>query len=163
MVRRNLTKEQAVQKIRHYCAYQERSHYEVREKLFGFGLASVDVEALIASLIEHDFLNEERFAMLYAGGKFRQKKWGRKRIQYELKLRRISDYNIKRALSVIDPEDYRKTIDGLIDKKKKMLMDDGVKEPTLSAGIINYLISRGFEMDLVRQQLINGEKCDKTT
>ena len=67
MVRRTLTKEQALEKIRHYCAYQERSHYEVRQKLFGFGLYTVDVEALIASLIEQDFLNEERFAMLYAG------------------------------------------------------------------------------------------------
>jgi regulatory protein len=156
MVRRTLTKEQALEKIRHYCAYQERSHYEVRQKLFGFGLYTVDVEAMIASLIEQDFLNEERFAMLYAGGKFRQKKWGRKRIQYELKLRRISDYNIKRALSVIDPEDYRKTIDALIDKKKKMLTDDGVREPALSAGIISYLIGRGFEMDLVRGQLNKG-------
>lgn len=156
MVRRTLTKEQALEKIRHYCAYQERSHYEVRQKLFGFGLYNVDVEAMIASLIEQDFLNEERFAMLYAGGKFRQKKWGRKRIQYELKLRRISDYNIKRGLSVIDPEDYRKTIDALIDKKKKILMDDGVKEPALSAGIISYLISRGFEMDQVRGQLNKG-------
>ncbi len=156
MVRRTLTKEQALEKIRHYCAYQERSHYEVRQKLFGFGLYTVDVEALIASLIEQDFLNEERFAMLYAGGKFRQKKWGRKRIQYELKLRRISDYNIKRGLSVIDPEDYQKTIDALIDKKKKMLTDDGVREPALSAGIISYLIGRGFEMDLVRGQLNKG-------
>jgi regulatory protein len=156
MVRRTLTKEQALEKIRHYCAYQERSHYEVRQKLFGFGLYTVDVEAMIASLIEQDFLNEERFAMLYAGGKFRQKKWGRKRIQYELKLRRISDYNIKRGLSVIDPEDYQKTIDALIDKKKKMLTDDGVREPALSAGIISYLIGRGFEMDLVRGQLNKG-------
>lgn len=156
MVNRTLTREQALEKIRHYCAYQERSHYEVREKLYGFGLSKVDVESLIAALIEQDFLNEERFAMLFAGGKFRQKKWGRKRIQYELKLRRISDYNIKRALSVIDPEDYRKTIDTLIEKKKTMLMDDGVKEPALSAGIISYLISRGFEMDLVRGQLSKG-------
>lgn len=160
MVRKTLTKEQANEKIKHYCAYQERSHYEVREKLYGFGLSKVDVEELISGLIEQDFLNEERFAMLFAGGKFRQKRWGRKRIQYELKLRRVSDYNIRRGLSVIDPEDYRKTIDGLIAKKKKVLIAEEVKEPALSAGIISYLINRGFEIDEIRQQLKHGEERD---
>lgn len=92
-----LNPEQAWQKIRHYCAYQERNHFEVKEKLFGFGLRKTDVDLLISRLIEEDYLNEARFAAQFAGGHFRLKKWGRVKITYELKQKRISSINIKSA------------------------------------------------------------------
>ena len=79
------SKEQALQKLRHYCAYQERCHAEVKEKLYSFGLRKQMVEESIAQLIEEDYLNEERFAIQFAGGKFRMKQWGRVKIKHELK------------------------------------------------------------------------------
>ena len=85
MYKQQLTKEQAHQKAKHYCAYQERCHSEVKEKLYGFGLRKSDVEDLLSKLIEEDYLNEERFAIQFAGGRFRMKQWGRIKIKYELK------------------------------------------------------------------------------
>src|ERR1700759_3068685 len=105
---RSLSPEQALQKLRHYCGYQERSHQEVREKLYSFGLRKPDVENAIATLIGEDQLNEERFAIQFAGGHFRLKHWGRVKIQYELKQKRVSDYCIKKALAAIDETDYVK-------------------------------------------------------
>ena len=75
-MQQRLSKEQAWQKIKHYCAYQERSHYEAKQKLYSFGLYSNEVEDLLSRLIEEDYLNEERFAEQFAGGKFRMKQWG---------------------------------------------------------------------------------------
>ena len=90
-VRRNLTKEQALQKLKHYCAYQERCHSEVREKLFSLGVWKKDHDEIISALIEKNYLNEERFAIAYAGGKWRVKQWGRQKIKYALKQKQVSD------------------------------------------------------------------------
>ena len=110
MYRLNIGKEKAWQKIKHYCAYQERSHKEVKEKLYGFGLYKADVEMLLTQLIEENYLNEERFALAFAGGKFRMKQWGRQKIKYELKQKQVSDYCIKKALAAIDGEQYEKVL-----------------------------------------------------
>ncbi len=151
--RTSLTPAQALQKIRHFCAYQERSHAEVREKLLGFGLHFRDADALMADLISEDYLNEERFATMFAGGKFRQKKWGRRRIQYELKLRNVSDQNIRSAIAVIDAADYADTINVLIQKKSEQLLRDGYIGQELRSKTISYLIQKGYETDLIQEAL----------
>src|SRR5882762_609956 len=97
-----LSQEQALQKAKHYCAYQERCHSEVKEKLYSFGLWKQEVETILSQLIEEGYLNEERFAIQFAGGKFRMKQWGRVKIKYELKQRQVSEYCVKKALKEID-------------------------------------------------------------
>src|SRR5690606_33190020 len=96
------TFEQALQKIKQYCAYQERCHSEVRDKLYSFGLRQSEVEEMITLLIVENYLNEERFAIHFAGGKFRMKQWGKHKIKQALKLRKVSDYCINKALKDID-------------------------------------------------------------
>src|SRR3978361_2267429 len=110
---KRLTKEEAFKKIKHYCAYQERCHSEVKDKLYGFGLKKGEVEELISDLIEENYLNEERFARLYTGGKFRVKQWGRKKIEYELKQKGVNKLNIKIALKEIGEEQYILTLEKL--------------------------------------------------
>ena len=85
LIRKQLSKEQALQKLKHYCGYQDRSHSEVKEKLYSLGVWKKDHDEIMAALIEENYLNEERFALAFAGGKFRMKKWGRVKIKYELK------------------------------------------------------------------------------
>src|SRR4051812_48736893 len=99
----------ALQKAKHYCAYQERCHSEVRDKLYSFKLYKNEVEQLLTQLIEEDYLNEERFAIAYAGGHFRIKNWGKEKIKYALKQKRVSDYCIRKALASISNTDYNKT------------------------------------------------------
>ena len=78
-------------KAEHYCAYQERSQQEVRDKLYEWGLWPDAVENIISELISNNFLNEERFAKAYAQGKFNQKGWGRIKIKQALKLKKVPD------------------------------------------------------------------------
>ena len=98
LIRKQLSKEQALQKLKHYCGYQDRSHSEVKEKLYSLGVWKKDHDEIMAALIEENYLNEERFALAFARGKFRMKKWGRVKIKYELKQRQVSEYTIKKAL-----------------------------------------------------------------
>src|SRR5215211_779948 len=112
-----LTKEQALQKLRQYCGYQERSHSEAQQKLWDLGVRRADHDEIIATLIEEDYLNEERFAKAFAGGKFRMKDWGRKKIYYALKERKVSEYNIKKAMKEIDEDQYQKNLLDLAKKK----------------------------------------------
>lgn len=160
MYKKSLTPEQALQKLRHYCGYQERSHQEVRDKLYSLGVRKADHDAIISELIEGDYLNEERFAEAFARGHFRMKQWGRVRIRYELKQRQVSEYLVRKAMQQIDEEDYLRTLEKLartryeslrseqylIRKKKTLdhLLSKGY-EPALSTPIVNRLIEENRE------------------
>ena len=98
-------KEQAIQRIRHYCAYQERAQQEVRDKLYELGMTMDEVEEIMSDLIAENFLNEERFAVQFAGGHFRIKGWGRVKIQHALQQKRVSKYNIKIGLKAIEEDE----------------------------------------------------------
>lgn len=149
--RKQLSKEQALQKAKHYCAYQERSHYEVKEKLYSFGLYKQQVEELLSQLIEEGYLNEERFAIQFAGGKFRMKQWGRVKIKYELKQKFVSDYCIKKALKQIDEAEYLDTLRKLASKKWLIIKADSSNKFTRLAKTTDYLLQKGYEPDLVKK------------
>ena len=138
---------QGLVKAAKYCAYQERSHQEVRDKLYEWGLWKKDVEEIILQLITDGYLNEERFAIAFAGGKFRIKKWGRIKIRIELKKKSVSDYCIKKALGEIDDREYIRTMKEIIEKKLKGFRS--YKLQVRNYKIAQYVISRGYEPELV--------------
>jgi regulatory protein len=145
-------KEKALQKIKHYCGYQERCHAEVKEKLYSLGLWKKDVEEILSRLIEENYLNEEKFAIQFAGGKFRMKQWGKVKIQYELKQKRISEYCIKKAIGEIDDESYQKTFQKLASQKLASLKSEKnifMKKRKLQ----DYLLQKGFEPGLVHNAI----------
>ncbi len=143
----NLSFSLASEKIRRWCAFQERSHFETRNKLFEYGLNSAEVDQLMAELISENFLNEERFAESFARGKFRIKHWGRIKIKLELKKRKVSDYSINKALGKIDETEYLQVLSNLISKKNLQIKEkDSFKKRYKLA---QYAIGRGFENDLI--------------
>lgn len=146
-----LTKEQALQKLKQYCAYQERCHAEVVQKLWELGIRRNEHDEILSSLIEEDYLNEERFAKAFAGGRFRMKNWGRKKIIYALKENKISEYNINKALKEIDEAHYLATLEMLAQKKYAALYNEQYlvrKKKTL-----DYLLQKGFESSLINEVL----------
>ena len=143
-----LTKEQALQKLKHYCAYQERCHSEVRDKLYRLGVWKKDHDEIIAALIEENYLDEERFAMAFAGGKFRMNQWGRIKIKQALKQKQVSSYSIKKALEGIDMKDYRKAAVKLAAKKYASLKNEN--DFMRKRKTMDYLLARGYEAELVR-------------
>jgi len=147
---KTLTPEQAYVKIRHYCAFQERTHQEVKMKLHGYGVGWTDISEIVSKLIEEGFLNEERYAAAFVGGKFRIKQWGRKKIEMELKKKQVSDFNIRVALrDEIDPLEYEQTILKIIEKKWKSIKPESDSDFTKQAKTRTYLFQRGFESNLV--------------
>ncbi|SIO48611.1 regulatory protein RecX [Chitinophaga niabensis] len=135
-------------KLRYYCAYQERCHAEVREKCWELGLRGEDIENAIAHLVEDGFLNEERYAKAYAGGKFRMQQWGRKKISMMLKQKQISDYCIRKGLAEINEEDYMQTLQQLAEKKYHSLRSEQYLKRQYKT--LQYLLQRGFEQELAR-------------
>jgi regulatory protein len=136
-------KEQAIQRIRHYCAYQERAQQEVRDKLYELGMTMDEVEEIMSDLIAENFLNEERFALQFAGGHFRIKGWGKVKIQHALQQKRDSSYNIKIVLKAIDEDAYIKTLKQLATKKWNSLK--GERGLSRMAKTYAFLHQRGFE------------------
>lgn len=146
-----ITPLQALEKAKSYCAYQERCQQEVRDKLYEWGQYPDKVESIIAELITENFLNEERFATAYAGGKFRIKQWGRIKIKLALKQKKISDYCIKKALAAIDEADYLRTCQHLAEKKAKSVEE---KNPLVKKyKVIQYLLGKGYENDTIQNVL----------
>jgi len=148
--RKPVNPDQALQKAKQYCAYQERSHSEVKEKLYSFGLRKNEVEQVLTQLIEENYCNEERFAELFAGGKFRMKQWGRIKIRHALQEKRISDYCIKKALKTISDEDYLKTLEKLATQRWASVKTEK-NIFTRMAKTRDYLMQKGYEYDLVSQ------------
>lgn len=134
-----------------FCAYQERSQQEVRDKLYGYGLHQDEVEDVLADLITDGFINEERFARAYVGGKFRMKGWGRKKIMQGLKQHRISEYCIKKGLEEIDLDAYYNTLTKHAEKKLPSL--NGQTSYIMRGKLTQHLMMKGFEGDLIRDVL----------
>ena len=145
--------------ICHYCNYQPRCHSEVRNKLYELGAYTEQVEELIAELIEKDLLNEERYAASLARGKFRMKRWGKNKILQQLRLQKISDYCIARAMKEIDPDEYDAVLKQLAEKKWEELK--GEKKTYIRRGkVFRYMMQKGYESDLVQNvlnEIINAE------
>jgi len=138
-------------KAESYCAYQERAQQEVRDKLYDWGLRPNEVEEVITELITTNFLNEERFANAYVSGKFNIKKWGKIKIKQGLKLKRVPDKMIIKALNTIDYDDYLRTILAAAEKKSGVLTEkDAYKR---KHKLITYLMGKGFESNLILEVL----------
>jgi regulatory protein len=136
-----------IQKARKYCAYQERSQQELRDKLYEWGLHKQEVESAIVQMIEEGFMNEERFAIAYAGGKFRIKNWGRIKIKLALKQKKVSDYCIRKALNQIDDKEYQKTLKKITTSYSKKISEKNSLKKNYK--IAQYVISKGYEPELV--------------
>ena len=139
--------QEAQKKLEYYCAYQERCHWEVEQKLEDLQMISEAQEVIISKLIKENYLNESRFAQSFARGKFNIKKWGKQRIVRELKARKISEYNIKLALKEISAEAYQSAFYSLFEKRKKAVR--GYSIPIQKKKILTYMIYRGWESHLI--------------
>ena len=154
MALQNFTPEQAISKIKQYCAYQERCHAEVRDKLYSYGLYEKELVPIISLLITENYLNEERFAIMYAGGKFRINQWGKIKIKQALKVKQVSDYCINKALKEIDETHYQKTFQKLAEQKLKTIKSEKnifVKKRKLQ----DYLLQKGYESGMVNEMVNN--------
>src|SRR5699024_2360006 len=145
------TPREALEKLKHYCAYQERSHKEVEEKLHQLKVWGEDADEIISNLIQENFLNEERYAQAYVRGKFNMKKWGRNKIRYALKRNQISDYCIKKGMQEIDEEDYLKTLSVLTRKKYETLKKEQHFRRIQKTRA--YLVRKGYEYELITETL----------
>lgn len=142
---------QALARIQDWCAYQERSQQEARDKLYEYGLRSEEVENIISQLISDNFLNEERFARAYAGGKFRIKKWGRIKIKMGLKAKRVSEYCIRKGMEEITDKEYRKTLQKILDDKARTLNEKNAIRRKYK--LLSYAAARGYEKELIMEVL----------
>lgn len=145
------TIEEAKRKLESYCAYQERCHKDVVSKLKELKMIPDAIDIIIVHLLDHKFLNETRYSESFARGKFRIKKWGKIRITRELKLKQISQYNIKKGLAEIADEDYYDTFDTLALKRFEAISEsDKYKKRKKLA---DYLLYRGWESPMVYEKI----------
>ncbi|WP_430928336.1 regulatory protein RecX [Polaribacter marinivivus] len=141
------TVDEIKRKLEQYCVYQDRCHKEVEQKMREYNLIPEAKEMILLSLLQDNFLNEERFAKSFARGKFRIKHWGKQRIVRELKFRDISSNNIKTALKEIDEQEYLKTIYSITEKR-----NEAISEPNIykrKRKLIDFLMRKGYENELI--------------
>ena len=142
---------EAQKKLENYCAYQERCHKEVKNKLVQLNMIPEAIDLIIVHLIEHNYLNEERYARTFARGKFRIKNWGRQRITLELKRKGISKYNINQGLSEIEEEEYITAFDSLAQRKLESIKE--TNKLKRKKKLADYLLYRGWESHLVYEKV----------
>ncbi len=146
-------------KAQKFCTYQERSQQEMRHKLFEWKTTPQYTESIIADLVSHDFINEERFAIQLAGGKFRIKNWGKIKITKALKQHQISDYCIRKSLSKITNHEYRKCLHNILIKKSSGKLN---LSPLELNKLVRFAYSKGFETELIWELLKEIQKENKS-
>lgn len=139
--------DEAQRKLEAYCSYQDRCHAEVVQKLKDMRMIPTAIQQIVTQLIADEYLNETRFSKSFARGKFRMKKWGKIRIVNELKARKISEYNIRMALTEIDEEEYLQTLETLVQKRKSQITETHPMK--IKKKIADYLFYRGWESHLI--------------
>ena len=142
---------EAFHKIEHFCAYQERCHEEVIQKLRSMKMDADEIDAIIVKIIADNFLNEERFACSFARGKHRIKHWGKVRIINELKSKKINQTLINIALKEITPEEYLSTFHSLADKNWESIREINLLKKRKK--FCDYLLRKGFESNLVFEKV----------
>ena len=153
------TVEEAKRKLEKYCAYQDRCHKEIENKLYEMRMIPEACEVIILHLMAHDFLNEERFSKSFARGKFRIKYWGKQRIIRELKQKEISEYNIKTALKEIDEGQYLEALQTLTEKKWVSIPEKDIYKKRKKT--IDFLLRKGFESHLIYEEVNQLMRSDK--
>ncbi len=153
MYRKRLTKEQALQKLRFYCRYQQRCQSEIKQKLFELGVNEKDHDELIGELIKENCLNDERFAVAFVSGRFKMKQWGRKKIQKGLKEKRVSDEIAEKALGQINQKEYIAILNKLAKEKYALLKHE--QHFVRKKKTMDYLMQKGYEVDLIRDTINN--------
>lgn len=148
---KSYTVEEARRRLERYCAYQERCHQEVVRKLRGMRMIPAAIDDIVVHLINHDFLNESRFAAAFARSKFHQKKWGRQRIRRELEQRGISGFNLNAAMKKLDDTEYEETLHQLALKRLGQLKENHPLKRKRK--LADYLLYRGWEKELVYQKV----------
>ena len=150
-LKKTYDKKTAQLKAADFCAYQERSQQEVRDKLYGYGLHNQEVEEVLTNLIVDGFINEERFARAYVSGKFRMKGWGRRKILRGLKQHKVSDYCVKKGLLEIDADAYYATLVKHTEKKFTALKTES--DYMIRGKLTQHLIAKGFELELIHEAI----------
>ena len=148
---KSYTVEEATRLLEKYCAYQERCHKDIEQKLYDLSMIPEAKEQIILHLLQHNFLNEERFAKAFVRGKFNQNKWGKIKITNELKFKNISSYNIKIGLKEISEADYLKTLQQLAEKKNNLIKESNPFKRR--SKLYTYLASKGFETNYINNCL----------
>jgi regulatory protein len=145
--KKTYTVDEAKKKLEYYCAYQERCHKEVTQKLREMHMIPEAIDVIIVHLLEHNFLNEERFAKTFVSGKFKIKHWGKRRLTLELKRKDISKVNINQALSEINEAEYIEIFNNLAEKRLLFIKETNKFKKRKK--LADYLLYRGWESHLV--------------
>ncbi len=140
-----------IRKIRLFCSYQERCSREVEDKLKSWAVQKQYLPSILLQLRREEFLDEKRFAKSFARGKFRLNKWGRQKIEFEMKLRGLSDPDIAEGIREIDDAEYKKVLRELISRKYQEIKEE--KNLNVREKIINFAFGKGYEMKLILQLL----------
>lgn len=142
--------EAALLKLQQYCAYQDRCHQEVRSKLIKMKVYGDRLEQIMASLVEDDFLNEERYAKAYTTGKLKMNQWGRIKIRQHLKSKRVSEYCIRKGIEMIDEDEYLEILVKLLDKQSRQYKIKAINNYQLKGKLFQYAASKGFETESIK-------------
>ena len=137
--------------MEYYCAYQERCHAEIKEKLYSFQVTADEKDQIIVHLLDHNYLNEERFASVYTQSKLHQKKWGKKRITLELKAKQISSFLITKSIREIDANEYKSIFDQVSEKQWDTITEKNTLKKRKK--FCDYLLRKGWESDWVYEKV----------
>lgn len=152
-----ISKEDALKRAAAYCAKGEHCTYDVAEKLRGWRINDSECEEILARLNKEGFINDARYCRSFVNDKFRFAKWGRIKIAYALRAKRMPQPIIQEAMDEIDEDDYLQILNQVVQAKSKSIRANSERE--FNHKLMRFVASRGFETELLRKIRQIDEDC----
>ena len=149
VIKKELTGLQAYQKLTDLCARSEHCQQEMLEKMRQWGVSEEEQAEVMQRLVEERYVDDERFACAFIYDKIRYSKWGRRKVEQALWMKRIDEHISKPLLDEVDDEEYLKILRPMLKQKRKGIRAKSEYEATMK--LIKYALSRGFTMDIIKQ------------
>ena len=151
-----MTEQEAYLQLAALCAQAEHCQQEMRDKMRRWGLDETVQNRIIARLVKERYVDDERYARAFVKDKIRYNKWGRRKVQQALWMKRIDADIQQRVLDEIDEKEYLDVLRPLLKQKRKSIKAESDYE--LNQKLLRFALSRGFGFDIIRQCLDVGEE-----
>jgi regulatory protein len=152
---KNMPFNTALSKAMTLCAGREMCYSDIRQKIISWGIRDESIDKILNLLTESKFIDEERYAVAFSKDKFRYNKWGRLKIGSGLRMKKIPDEIIRKALDSINETEYIELLRILIEKQRRSVK--AKNEYELKGKLLRYGLSKGFESHLLYNLLNEGE------
>lgn len=148
---KRMTEQEAFIRLSALCASAEHCSHEMAEKMRRWDMDEHEVASVTSRLVAERYVDDERYARFFVKDKLRYNKWGRRKIEQALFVKRIPEDIRQRVLGETSDDEYAEILRPLLAGKRKTTK--AASDYEMNGKLIRFAMGRGFDMEVIRRCL----------